>query len=338
MKIKNRPKGTQDVCPPCSLLYQKVQRIIQEILHKNNYQPVIFPTFEYKELFTNSLGSTTDIIHKEMYNFRDKKGRELVLRPEGTASTVRLVSENKLIKESYPLKLYYWANMFRYERPQKGRYREFWQLGVELINARGIIADCQILKLVADIFRGCGIKNFVFNLNYLGDSETKEKYKNELENFIKKNNPTLCADCYRRYQTNPLRILDCASCKIQITFPSYKNVWNDKDNEQVKKLSWFLDKINLPYRYDYCLVRGLDYYTGLVFEVNLENEKALVGGGRYDKLYAKIGNKETPALGFAFGIDRLVNFLESKKMLKTSKNVDIFFLALSSKFYLDILG
>src|SRR6185295_5643370 len=152
MTLPNRPRGTQDIYPPRSLICQKVQQIIVEILRQNNYQPIIFPTFEAKELFTASLGFTTDIIHKEMYIFADRKGRQLALRPEGTASVVRLVCQNKLIKENYPLKLYYWANMFRYERPQQGRYREFWQLGVELINAEGIIADYQILKLTADIF------------------------------------------------------------------------------------------------------------------------------------------------------------------------------------------
>jgi len=125
MTLPNKPRGTQDISPPRSLLYQKIQQIITEVLYKNNYQPIIFPTFEYKELFTSSLGSTTDVVHKEMYEFRDRKERELALRPEGTASVVRLVCQNKLLKKGYPLKLYYWANMFRYERPQKGRYREF---------------------------------------------------------------------------------------------------------------------------------------------------------------------------------------------------------------------
>ncbi|CAI2201369.1 888_t:CDS:2, partial [Funneliformis geosporum] len=150
------------------------------------------------ELFTSSLGSTTDVIHKEMYTFTDRKGRQLALRPEGTAT-----------------------NMFRYERPQAGRYREFWQLGVELINAPGVIADYQILKLISDILESLGITDFTFNLNYLGGNETKENYKKELVKFIKQNNPDLCTDCQRRYQTNPLRILDCSTCQT-ITFPTYE--------------------------------------------------------------------------------------------------------------------
>nr|CAG8433658.1 12620_t:CDS:1 [Entrophospora candida] len=326
MTFPNKPRGTQDIYPPRSLIYQKIQQIVTEILRKNNYRPIIFPTFEAKELFTNSLGSTTDIIHKEMYTFLDKKGRELALRPEGTASTARLVRENILIKESYPSKFYYWANMFRYERPQKGRYREFWQLGVELVNAKGAIADFQILKLVSDILKGLGIKEFLFKLNYLGDSQAKKKYKNELENFVGKISKSLCNNCQRRYKTNPLRILDCLLCKEEYLFPPYKNVWNEKDNSYVKGVNQFLDKFNLPYEYDYCLVRGLDYYTGLVFEVDLGTEKSLLGGGRYDKLYKEIGNADLPAIGFAIGVERLVDYLEKKDLVKIDNKVDVFFL------------
>ncbi|CAJ0924998.1 7374_t:CDS:10 [Entrophospora sp. SA101] len=205
MTLPNKPRGTQDIYPPRSLLYQKIHQIITKILQKNNYQPIIFPTFEYQELFTTSLGSTTDIIHKEMYAFPDRKGRELALRPEGTASTVRLVCENKLVKE-----------------------------GVELINGPGIMADYQILKLVADIL-------------------------------------------------------------------------NNKD--YVEELNKFLDKFSLPYQYNYGLVRGLDYYTGLVFEVSFAGEKSLLGGGRYDKLYQEVGNIKVPAVGFAVGIERLLDYL-----------------------------
>jgi len=203
--------------------------------------------------------------------------------------------------------------MFRYERPQKGRQREFWQLGVELINTPGVLADFQILKLVYDILAGLGIKDFTFNLNYLGDSKTHERYKNELEKYVEKTNLNLCEDCQRRYITNPLRILDCLLCNIRFHFPSYKNAWSDRDNDYVNELGRVLDEFKLPYEYNYHLVRGLDYYTGLVFEISLKGEKALLGGGRYDKLYSEIGNIEIPALGFAVGIERLVNYLESSQ-------------------------
>ncbi|CAG8460540.1 15878_t:CDS:2, partial [Racocetra fulgida] len=317
--LKTKPRGTQDIYPPRSLIHQNIQQIIIEVLHKNNYQPIIFPTFEYKEFFTSSLGSTTDIIHKEMYDFLDRKERELALRPEGTASTVRLVCQNKLIKEGYPLKLYYWANMFRYERPQQGRYREFWQLGVELINADGAIADYQILKLTADILRALGIKNFSFKLNYLGNNETKEKFKKKLKGFVEKTAPELCADCQRRYETNPLRTLDCLLCKNKYSYPFYKDAWSEKDNDYINELNRILDKFNFPYQYDYHLVRGLDYYTGLVFEIDLGTQKAILGGGRYDNLYREIGGVDVPALGFAIGIERLAEYLEEKKILKTEQ-------------------
>jgi len=337
----NKPRGTQDIYPPCSLLCQKIRQIISKFLQQNNYQLIIFPTFENAELFTSSLGSTTDIIHKEMFVFPDRKGRLMALRPEGTASTVRLVCENKLIQEGYPLKFYYWANFFRYERPQKGRYREFWQLGVELINARGVFADYQLLKLVVDIFYELGIKDFTFSLNYLGKEETRESYKIKLKKFIEAKDIDLCENCQERYQNNPLRILDCSNCKKKVSFPSYEEAWDKKDREYINKLDQLLKKFNLPYNYDYSLVRGLDYYTGLVFEVNLGENKAILGGGRYDKLYQEIGGIDTPALGFAIGIDRLVNYLEtsglSSKLLANFNKVDVFFFLSVPEFYPDVL-
>jgi histidyl-tRNA synthetase len=341
MSKLNRPRGTQDIYPPRSLLCQKVRQIISKSLQQNNYQPVFFPTFESVELFTNSLGSTTDIVHKEMFIFFDRKGRSLALRPEGTASVVRLVCENKLIQEGYPLKFYYWANFFRYERPQKGRYREFWQLGVELINAKGIVADYQLLKLIDDIFSDLGIKDFVFSLNYLGNSETKENYKSKLKKFIEAKDIDLCENCQERYQNNPLRILDCSICKKKTSFPSYKEVWDEKDKKYVAELDLLLKKFKFPCNYDYSLVRGLDYYTGLVFEVSLGENKALLGGGRYDKLYQEIGGVDAPALGFAIGIDRLINYLEtsglSSKLLADFNKIDVFFFLSVPDFYPDVL-
>ncbi|KLL02269.1 MAG: histidyl-tRNA synthetase [Mycoplasmataceae bacterium RC_NB112A] len=340
MTLPNKPRGAQDIYPPRSLLFQKIQQIITEILRKNNYQPLIFPTFETQELFTLSLGAATDIIHKEMYTFSDRKGRQLALRPEGTASVARLVCQNNLIKANYPLKFYYWANMFRYERPQAGRHREFWQLGVELINILGTQADFQILKLASDILTGLGITGFIFNINYLGGKETKENYKKELTEFINKNNPQLCSDCQRRYQVNPLRILDCSICQ-KISFPAYEKVWNVQSRSYFQALTNLLNRFNFPYQHNSRLIRGLDYYTGIVFEVNLETKKAILGGGRYDNLYQEIAGCQVSALGFAFGIERLINYLENYQvnspLLKIIPKVDIFFLTSVAEFYPDIL-
>jgi len=310
-------------------------------MRQNNYQPIIFPTFESAELFTNTLGSTTDVVHKEMYVFSDRKARLMALRPEGTASVARLVCENRLINEGYPLKFYYWTSFFRYERPQKGRYREFWQLGVELVNAQGVFADYQLLRVVADIFHDLGIKEFFFSLNYLGNKETKENYKSKLKNFVETKTVDLCKNCQERYQKNPLRILDCSICKKKTSFPSYREAWDEKDREYVNKLNQLLSKSDLPYNYDYNLVRGLDYYTGLVFEVSLGENKALLGGGRYDKLYQEIGNFDAPALGFAIGIDRLINYLEtsglSSKLLADFNKIDVFFFLSAPEFYPEVL-
>lgn len=342
MKLKNKPRGTVDIFPPRSIIYQKVQQISSHILAKNNYQLVFFPTYEYESLFTNSLGSTSNIIHKEMFTFKDRSDRELALRPEGTASVVRLVCENKLVQEGYPLKIYYWANMFRYERPQKGRHREFWQLGVELINAKGGFADYQILKLVSDILQELGIAKFNFCLNYLGNKETKERYKSLLEEFIKDKIANLCNDCQQRYLSNILRIVDCDKCKQKFSYPPYERAWNNQDKDNVKEINNILNKVNFPYQYDFNLVRGLDYYTGIVFEVNIETEKALLGGGRYDNLYQELGEFDLPAIGFAIGIDRLVDYLEtlpaSLELLKINNNIDIFFLIAEQNFYLEVLN
>ena len=230
--------------------------------------------------------------------------------------------------------------MFRYERPQAGRHREFWQLGVELINAPGVIADYQILKLISDILESLGIANFTFNLNYLGGSKTKENYKKELVKFIEKNNPDLCSDCQRRYQTNPLRILDCSTCQT-IIFPTYETVWNNQNKNYVQELNNLLQQFNFPYQYNYRLVRGLDYYTGLVFEVDLETKKAILGGGRYDYLYQAVAGREVPALGFAFGIERLIDYLETSQpncaLLKLTQKLEVFFLTSIAEFYPDIL-
>jgi histidyl-tRNA synthetase len=222
MEIINRPRGTQDIYPPRSLLYKKIFQIVQEILICNNFQPIIFPAYEYSELFKTSLDSTNDVIHKEMFVFTDRKNRNLALRPDGTICTARLILNNKLFMNGFPLKLYYLANMFRYERPQKGRYREFWQLGVELVSASGITADYQVLKIIQEIFEILGIKEFTCKLNYLGSKSTQEKYKQELKNFFKKEKVYLCQDCCRKSKDNPLRILDCKTCQKKISFPSYK--------------------------------------------------------------------------------------------------------------------
>jgi len=332
-------RGTQDIYPPKSELYQNIRKIIEKILFINNYSYILFPTFEYYETFNNSLGNETDIINKEMFLFLDRKKRTLAMRPEGTISTARLVCENKIIKENIPLKFYYWANMFRYERPQKGRYREFWQLGVEFINSKGFITDYQLLKLITDILNELEIYDFFFSLNYLGNIENRNNYKKKIENIIDKNKILFCVNCQLRYKKNTLRILDCKICEKNINiFPSYEEFLDNKDKEYIKNINNLLKKNNIKYDYDYHLVRGLDYYTGIVFEVKSFNKKSILGGGRYDDLYEKMG-KRANAIGFAIGIERLIDYLKENniKLKENKNNIDIFFFLLTDIFYSEVL-
>ncbi|RHZ36586.1 histidine--tRNA ligase [endosymbiont GvMRE of Glomus versiforme] len=326
-KLLPKPRGTQDILPTKAIIYQQIQQITQNILNRAGYQPVILPTYEYQELFTISVGEATDIIQKEMFAFSDRKGRQLVLRPEGTASVVRLVYQNKLVNPGYPLRLYYWGNMFRYERPQDGRYREFWQLGVELINANGIMADGELLWLIKQIIITFDLKeNTVLHWNYLGGSETREKYKSILKEYLL--DKELCLDCQRRYQLNPLRILDCKVCKLE-KLPSYQKVLEKTELAYLKKITKKLDELKINHYYNKWLVRGLDYYTGIVFELSLNDDKQVIlGGGRYDKLFQQLGEKEFPATGFALGVDRLVNYLSLSEKWKTDFKPDVLFLIL----------
>ncbi|CAJ0761685.1 8944_t:CDS:2 [Entrophospora sp. SA101] len=259
--LSAKVRGTQDILPTQALLYQQIQQITQNILNHAGYQPIILPTYEHRELFTTSVGETTDIVQKEMFTFSDRKGRQLVLRPEGTASTVRLVCQNKLVDPGYPLRL----------------------------------------------------------------PETKEKYKTILKEYLK--NKQICSDCQKRYQLNPLRILDCKTCHLD-GLPSYKKVLTENDLVYLEELTKSLNNLEINHFYNEHLVRGLDYYTGMVFELLLNDEEQVVlGGGRYDQLFQQLGNVNLPAAGFALGVDRLVNYLsitDKKNCLKT----DIFFLIL----------
>ncbi|WNE41450.1 MAG: Histidine--tRNA ligase [Mycoplasmataceae bacterium] len=305
----NRPRGTRDILYPKSFLYQKINFLISDFLNSNNYKQIIFPTYENKEIFFSSLGETTDVIRKEMFLFNDKKGREMALRPEGTVCVVRSVCQNNLLNSNHPLKLFYWANMFRYERPQQGRYREFWQLGVEIINSSGILADLEALLIAKSILENLGINDLSFSINYLGNEETRSRFKNYLKDSLKNDFHLLCKDCVYRYSNNPLRIMDCDLCNSIESIPDYSKSWSDEDCKYVNKITNSLNKIDLKYNIDQKLIRGLDYYTGITFEVKLLNEgKTLIGGGRYDDLFNKFINKKVPSIGFALGVDRLVDF------------------------------
>lgn len=330
----NRARGTRDILHPQSALYQKIRAISFSLLNANNYQQIILPTYEYQQTFS-SLGESSDVVHKEMFTFPDRKGRSLALRPEGTMGVVRAVCQNKLANDQHFLKLYYWANMFRYERPQRGRYREFWQLGVELINAQGVRADFELLQLAKLLLEKVGVTDFSFSINYLGDEQTRERYKVLLQQSLQGKLDLLCEDCTRRYEKNPLRIMDCEECNQLEELPSYHTVLQATDVAYLANITSLLDNMQFTYVLDQKIVRGLDYYTGIVFEVKLTNRKrTLLGGGRYDTLFSKFTNgaRRLPAVGFALGVDRLVDFLEETALTKSNDNrIDLLLLALDEK-------
>lgn len=330
----NRPRGTRDITHPQSSLYQKINAISFEFLNANNYQQIILPTYEYQQTFS-SLGESTDVVRKEMFTFPDRKERLLALRPEGTMGVVRAVCQNNLVTDNNFLKLYYWSNMFRYERPQRGRYREFWQLGVELVNVQGPRADFELLQLAKLLLEKLGVENFSFSINYLGNEETRERYKTLLRESLRDKVALLCDDCKNRYQNNPLRIMDCDNCNQIKELPNYQEVLQAADLNYLANITALLTSMNFNYLLDQKIVRGLDYYTGLVFEVKLVNRKrTLLGGGRYDNLFSKFSNgtKNLPAVGFAMGIDRLVDFLEeSMPTHQNGHQVDLLLLAIESQ-------
>lgn len=326
-----RPRGTRDILHPKSFIYQQINFLCCKFLNLNNYKQVILPTYEYHEVFNSSLGNFTDVIRKEMFLFSDKKNRSLVLRPEGTVGVVRLVSQNELLKKNDYLKLFYWANMFRYERPQQGRYREFWQLGVEIINSEGTLADCEVLNLAKCLLENLGLKDCIFSINYLGDEETRNRYKQILKSSLLEKIEKLCAGCRIRYQNNPLRIMDCDNCNILKEIPKYSESWSANDHSYLMKVTSTLSEMKFNYVIDQKLVRGLDYYNGIVFEIKSAREKkTLVGGGRYDNLFNEFIGKKIPAVGFALGIDRLIEFFYDLLLaeIKDEKNIDLLLISL----------
>lgn len=324
-KILTRPRGTQDLFPPRALLFEKLRSSITKVLQLNSFHPLIFPTLEYEELFTKNLANSS--VNKEMYQFSDRKGRKMVLRPEGTLSTMRLILQNKLHLNFslFPGKYYYWANMFRYERPQKGRYREFWQLGVEIVGAKGLQADLCAIETTLEVLKIFSLKNFFLRVNYLGSKETQKRYETLLKECLDYQAELFCQNCLGRLQ-NPLRILDCQECQDRIKVPPYSSVLSTEEKRYVRELEGLLKTLAVPFTWDEKLVRGLDYYTGMVYEVSLKDtNKSLLGGGRYDELYKERGGVDLPSVGFALGVERLLEFLENQESFE-KETLDFFFL------------
>jgi histidyl-tRNA synthetase len=326
----NSPRGTKDLFGEDIEYRDFIIGSARNLFKVFNYLEIITPVFEYTELFDRGIGQSTDIVQKEMYTFKDRKGRSLTLRPEGTAPVVRALIEKKMYSESLPLKLFYVENMFRYERPQKGRMREFWQIGVEAAGTDDPYIDSEVIWLLVAVFKELGFKNLKLLVNSVGCSKCRKNYINILKEYLKPKLKSLCADCKIRYEKNPMRVFDCkvSQCEKIITeSPKIYEHICDSCRKHFNEVITFLKTVNVEFEIKKDLVRGFDYYTKTVFEIiseDLENvQNALGGGGRYDKLIKQFGGPDIPAVGFAIGIDRTIVLMRQvgisvKKSLKHS--------------------
>ena len=329
-----KQKGTYDIYGLDAKKRMYVNDILDAICQKYNYGRIETPVFEASELFHRGVGETTDMVQKETYDFKDRGDREITLRPEGTAGVVRWFIENKLYGNmSDPVKVYYNMKMYRYERPQSGRQREFTQWGFECFGSDDAMADAEVISLAYNAYRLMGLDNVTVKLNTIGDIESRENYKKALKEYLEPHINELCEDCRERFNKNPLRILDCkvdAGSEILENVPKIKDYLNEESLARYNKLKELLDLMDINYVEDDKLVRGLDYYTHMVFEIVLDDSYALGGGGRYNGLVETLGGPSVPAVGFAMGFDRAMQMIEEKNIeIPVNDDVDVYLLYVS---------
>lgn len=317
-KIIKVLKGTKDILPQEVEQWHRLEKNALEIFTKYGYKEIRTPIFEMTELFARGVGDTTDIVNKEMYTF-EKSERSLTLRPENTAGVVRSFIENGMSRLSAPVKLWYKGPMFRYERPQAGRQRQFHQVGVEMFGIKDPTADAEVIAMAVDYLKSLGLNDLEVEINSLGCPTCREEYKKKIKEVLKPEFDNLCEDCQNRYEKNPLRLLDCKveSCKEIFAKPEIRKVIQsdficEDCAKHYKDLKSYLDKLGIKYVENKLLVRGLDYYNRTVFEIksnNLGSQNAVCGGGRYDSLVRNLGGEDTPAVGWAMGMERLNSLL-----------------------------
>ncbi|ASN05132.1 histidine--tRNA ligase [Virgibacillus necropolis] len=344
MNIK-APRGTVDILPETVKKWQYVERVIKNVSDRFHYNEIRTPLFEHTELFQRGVGDSTDIVQKEMYTFEDRGGRSLTLRPEGTASVVRAFVENKLFGSPIqPVKLFYFGQMFRYERPQKGRMRQLNQFGVEAMGSPDPAVDAEVIDLAMTCYKELGLKSLKLVINSLGDSESRNDYREALVQHFTPHKEELCNDCQTRLTQNPLRILDCKKDHdhpAMKTAPSMLDFLNEDSRSYFEKVKTYLDKMNIPYTVDKNLVRGLDYYNHTAFEIMSEADgfgsiTTLAGGGRYNGLVEDLGGPNTPGIGFGMGIERLLMALEAENItLPVENTLDCFVVAFGDEAVLE---
>ncbi|ALS74268.1 histidine--tRNA ligase [Planococcus rifietoensis] len=334
------PRGTYDVLPQESAKWQEIERTINELCNLYQYKEIRTPVFEHTELFQRGVGDTTDIVQKEMYTFQDRGDRSLTLRPEGTASVVRSYVEHKLFGQpDQPVKLYYTGPMFRYERPQAGRMRQFVQFGVEAIGSKDPAIDAEVIALAMDVYKSSGLKSLRLVLNSLGDTESRLAHKQALIEHFAPSIDEFCGDCQNRLEKNPLRILDCKVDRehpLMATAPSLADYLNEESAAYFTQVKDYLDELGISYVVDPNLVRGLDYYNHTAFEIMSEAEgfgaiTTLAGGGRYNGLVEDLGGPESPGIGFAMSIERLLLALEMEKVeIGQDQSLDAYVIAMDA--------
>jgi len=308
-------KGVKDVLPGDMPAWQQLEAVAKKLFEDFGFSEIRVPVFEYTELFARSIGASTDIVEKEMYTFEDRDGRKITLRPEGTAGVVRAFVEHKMYAETQLTKLHYRGPMFRHERPQKGRYRQFHQIGVEAIGLDHPHVDIEILVMLHQLFERLGIKGLTLQINSLGDGACRDGYREALKIYLKEKLPGLCADCQRRYETNPLRVLDCkVDADKFIDSPVMLDHLCGPCKTHFDTVEAGLKRLGIPFEVNPRLVRGLDYYTRTTFELvmgHMGAQNTVAAGGRYDGLVKELGGPASPGIGFALGVERAVSLMNA---------------------------
>jgi len=330
------PRGTQDILPSDSERFSAIEDIFRQTVKLYGYKEIRTPIFESTELFARGVGGDTDIVSKQMYSFTTRGGDDITLRPEGTAGAVRAVIQNNLAVNNALCKIYYMGPIFRYERPQKGRYRQFTQLGIEVFGSDSSLIDAETLALADNFLRALGITDASLELNSIGCDVCRPNYRTLLQEFLADKRSELCADCNLRYDTNPLRILDCKieRCKeLSSNAPVMLDTLCDDCKTHFDEVKVQLDNLGVAYKVNPYIVRGLDYYTKTAFEFiassGLGSQSTVLAGGRYDKLVHELGGEMTPAIGFAAGLERLS--LSSGDALAVAEEVPVFVAALGKE-------
>ncbi|AUJ26164.1 histidine--tRNA ligase [Virgibacillus dokdonensis] len=335
------PRGTTDILPEDAKKWRWVEETIKQVCHKFHYEEIRTPVFEHTEVFQRGVGDTTDIVQKEMYTFEDRGGRSITLRPEGTAPVVRSFVQHKLHGlANQPTKLYYFAEMFRYERPQKGRMRQLNQFGVEVLGSADPAVDAEVIDLAMTCYQKMGLTSLKLVINSLGDKESRENHRQALIAHFTPHKHELCSDCQTRLQNNPLRVLDCKQDRdhpAMQTAPSILDYLNEESEAYFEQVKDYLDKIGIPYEIDKNLVRGLDYYNHTAFEIMSEADgfgaiTTLAGGGRYNGLAEELGGPNTPGIGFGMGLERLLMALEAEnKVIPVDRSLEAYVVAVDEQ-------